>query len=103
MGRSRCVCVGLTIVLGVLVASSGWAQGESTRLARAAAEIEEMTVTARKRKENVQEIPISITVILGAGIEEKGLANVVNLTETVPNLHVQTSNQGNSGLVIAMR
>ena len=87
-----------------MTSSGGWAQtSKGKRDAGWGAEIEEITVTARKREENVQEIPVSVSAITSAAIAEKGLANVVNLTETVPNLHVQTSNQGNSGLVIAMR
>ncbi|MFN8625692.1 MAG: TonB-dependent receptor [Candidatus Binatia bacterium] len=94
----------LTVVLGLMTSSGGWAQTSTGKKdAGRGAEVEEMTVTARKRQENVQEIPVSVSAIGSTAIEEKGLTNVVSLTETVPNLHVQTSSQGNSGLVIAMR
>ena len=37
-----------------------------------AAELEEIIVTAQKRAESLQEVPISLTAISGAKIEEAG-------------------------------
>ena len=50
--------------------------------------LEEIVVTATRREQNLQEVPISIVAITGEGLEMRGLQNVENLNATVPNLSV---------------
>ena len=65
-----------------------------------AAELEEIIVTAQKRAESLQEVPISLTAISGAKIEEAGLHSFAELSTYVPNLSI-TENAVNT--IIAMR
>ena len=51
-----------------------------------AAQLEEIVVTAQKRVESLQDIPISITTIDGGKIEEAGINNIEDLAAYVPNL-----------------
>ena len=53
-----------------------------------AAVLEEIVVTAQKRTESLQDVPISITTIDGAKIEAAGIANLEDLTNFVPNLQL---------------
>ncbi len=57
--------------------------------------IEEVFVTARKRRENIQETPIAVTAITGADLREAGLGQTEDLSAVVPSLHIQkgASNQ----------
>ncbi|MBC2667840.1 TonB-dependent receptor [Novosphingobium piscinae] len=48
--------------------------------------LETIVVVARKRQENVQSVPISITALTGAGLQERGIARVADLVGNVPNL-----------------
>ncbi len=48
--------------------------------------IEEIVVTAQKREENLQEVPISITALSGAMIEDRGIKNVQDLFTSAPGL-----------------
>jgi iron complex outermembrane receptor protein len=50
--------------------------------------LEEIVVTATRREQNLQEVPISIVAITGEGLEMRGLQNVENLNATIPNLSV---------------
>lgn len=48
--------------------------------------IEEITVTARKREENIQEMSIAVTAITKASLEDRALYNVMELDRFIPNL-----------------
>jgi iron complex outermembrane receptor protein len=61
---------------------------------------EEVFVTARRRKENMQEIPISMTVLFGAYVENSGAFNVSRLKEVIPTVQFYSSNQRNTALNI---
>ena len=55
------------VVLGASVPSFAQAEGEDSKLTNAF--LDEITVTARKREENLQDTPISITAFSSAGLE----------------------------------
>ncbi len=62
----------------------------------AAPHVEEVTVTAQKRSENVRKVPVSITVLSGAKIKADHIQNFADLTRAVPNLSF--SSQAGEGL-----
>ena len=51
-----------------------------------AAELEEIIVTARKREENLQDTPISVTAFTAADIRAQGLSDLSQIGESTPNL-----------------
>lgn len=53
-----------------------------------AAQLEEIVVTAQKRTESLQDVPISITTIDGTKIEQAGINNLEDLSAFVPNLQL---------------
>lgn len=61
---------------------------------------EEVFVTARRRKENIQDIPIPITAMIGAQVENTGAFNVNRLKEMIPTVQFYSSNQRNTALNI---
>ncbi len=61
---------------------------------------EEVYVTARRRKENIQDIPIPITAMIGAQVENTGAFNVNRLKEMIPSVQFYSSNQRNTTLNI---
>jgi len=63
-------------------------------------ELEEVVVTARRRTETVQEVPIPISVVDGLLIEDAGAFNVNRLKEFVPSVQLYTSNPRNTGINI---
>jgi iron complex outermembrane receptor protein len=62
--------------------------------------LDEVTVTARRRTETAQEVPIPIAVIAGARADDAGAFNVNRLKELVPSVQLYTSNPRNTALNI---
>ena len=77
----------------VLAASLVCAQG-------AHAQLEEIIVTAQKRAQSLQDVPISISVVSGQLIEDRSIDSLATLSQSVPNLFI-TENQIDS--TISMR
>lgn len=61
---------------------------------------EVIVVTARRRAETAQEVPLAISVIRGDSIEATGNFNVVKLQQLAPTLQVYTSNPRNTSVNI---
>ncbi|GAB2898130.1 TonB-dependent receptor [Microbulbifer echini] len=53
-----------------------------------AAEIEEVVVTAQKRAENLQEVPIAISAFSGENIKESGVKNLTDLGRYTPGVEM---------------
>ena len=56
--------------------------------------LEEIVVTAQKRDENIQDVPISITQMSGDRLNARfaGGGDILQLASAVPNLHIESSN-----------
>ncbi|KHS43805.1 TonB-dependent receptor [Novosphingobium subterraneum] len=50
--------------------------------------LEEITVTARKRAENLQETPVAITAMTGGMLEERQVTNVAEVAKFAPNVNI---------------
>jgi len=66
-------------------------------------QLEEIIVTAQKRKENAQEVPIAITAVSGKSLQQMGLGNVADLSGHVPNIDIKNtvSFAGSSQILVA--
>lgn len=51
-------------------------------------QLDEITVTAQKREQTLQDVPISISAMSAESIEERGFDNLTDLTSMVPNLAI---------------
>ena len=72
------IAVAMIVALpsGVLVPTDGWAQ------------IEEIVVTTRRREENLQEVPISVTAIDAQTIERQNINNMFDIAKLDPSLQM---------------
>lgn len=64
------------------------------------AELEETYVTAQKRVENLQDVPISVQTVTGEYIQKTGIQNLEDLSQAVPNVSIS---EGFAGEVINIR
>ena len=64
---------------------------------------EEIVVTARKREENVQDVPVAVTVVTSDELEESAAADISELQTQVPNLAVYQGRNQSTTLTAFMR
>jgi iron complex outermembrane receptor protein len=54
-------------------------------------DLEEIVVTAQKRSENIQQVPIAVTAFTASVLQEKGIASVHDLSNLTPNVNLDQS------------
>lgn len=64
--------------------------------AASADEGEAIVVTARRREENVQDVPLAVSVLDGERLEQQGTYNLSKLTQVQPTLQFYTQNPRNT-------
>ena len=55
-------------------------------------QLQDIVVTAQKRAQNLQSVPIAITAATGPALQARGIANVVDLPQVAPGLNVRVTN-----------
>jgi len=67
--------------------------------AAAQMQLEEVVVTAQKRAESAQDVPVALTAISGESIENMGIGNMGDLTQMSSSLTIQESGNRNESPV----
>lgn len=99
----------LLAILALLVGLAVPAQGQDTEAAEPAESVadepisDEIVVTARKREENIQEVPVAVSVISGEILEDSGAADISDLQAQVPNLSIYPGRNQSTTLTAFMR
>lgn len=81
------LCSGMYIAI-----TSGQALAEEDTVSQ----LEEITVTARKREESLQDAPLSVTAFSTEGLEVRGIRNFINISAYTPNVDI-THGKGDGG------
>jgi iron complex outermembrane receptor protein len=84
---------GVALVLamsGAIAAGSGWAQQAANQPALA-----EIIVTAQKRAQNIQDVPISVIAMSAEQLKEGGVTDIKNLQALIPGLTVTSTTSEN--------
>lgn len=75
-----------TTVLGLAAPVSVFAADSGVAAASAGATATEVVITARKREETVQKVPLAVTALGAAALEQKAVASAADLQYHVPSL-----------------
>ena len=65
--------------------------------------LEEITVTARRREESLQDVPIAVSAFSAERIESTGAPDITWLQQSTPNLTLQVARGSNSTLIAFIR
>ena len=76
------------------------AQQAAAQSASAQAMLEEIVVTARRREENLQDLPLSIAAISAEAMEAQGIYSIEDVSDFVPNVTLTTSDRANNTRVV---
>ena len=96
--RGRVAALAAAAALALAAQAQEPAAGDSG--ADVGAAVEQVTVTARRRTESAQEVPIPVSVINGARIEDTGDFNVNRVKELIPTVQLYSSNPRNTAVNI---
>lgn len=93
-----------TLVLATMLCS-GWSAGALAQDAQAEDGIgaNDIIVTARRSEENLQDVPVAVSVISTAKLEAKGSFNPIDLVQSAPGLNVTASIADRSNLTYTIR
>ena len=84
--RSGCALVAL-----VGLPTGVWAQTESDQSARGAPQVEEIVVTAQKREQRLQDVPIAITAVSADSAQRRRITAIADLDGSIPALQFKKS------------
>lgn len=92
----------------VLLASASCLPITATAIAQetaasGAASRDVVTVTARRREESLQDVPVSVTAYSGAQLEAIGAQDITRIAQTTPNVTLEVSRGTNSTLTAFIR
>jgi outer membrane receptor protein involved in Fe transport len=96
--QRKALFAGIVGASALLFGTTVSAQQDITKLG-----IEEMIVTAQKREENIQAIPISISSLSAVDIERRGVNNAQDLVGTIPNMGGFQPPGGKGNISISLR
>ena len=82
MKRNLLASAGIATIGALIFSGSAWAQ------------VDEIIVTAQKREQNIQDVPISITAIPATDVDQilSGGGDILSLANRVPGLYAESSN-----------
>jgi iron complex outermembrane receptor protein len=86
----RGLLLGVCVLGTPLLASAQVANGAAAG-AQATEELQEIVVTAQKRSENAQSVPIAITAFTAQALQDKSITDVSGLTLLTPNANFDTA------------
>lgn len=85
-----------------VIAMLGW---QGTAFAEEVEElvVEEVVVTATKRAESIQDVPIAVSAFAGEDLEQRGVQDLYGLQEVAPSIAVYSSNSTSNGGTLRIR
>lgn len=74
---------------------------EAPESAPSASSVDDVVVTARRRSENLQDVPIAVTAVTGEGLDARGYGSLTDIQQMTPNLTFTPGTGGSSGQMSA--
>ncbi len=92
--RIRSISQTIAIAIAIVMAMPGLTLAEET--------LQEIVVTAQKRTQNLQDVPVAVDAFSGAALAEAGVVQPVDLANVTPNLTTKNA-VGNTSPIFALR
>ncbi len=97
------------LVKTVLLAGAAWGALSASAVAQEASTepqastIDDVVVTARRREETLKDVPVAVSAFSSEQLEQKGAADITELTRSAPSLTLQAARGSNSTLISFIR
>lgn len=95
----RTVTATLLAVAVALTANTSMAQQSAQRDSQAQREVEEIVVSARRRDESVQDVPMAITALSDVTLQRQNIVRMEDIADIVPNLIMTESERVNNSRI----
>lgn len=95
----RFFCKAVAVAVATNVA--GFSAQSMAQEGRLATMLEEVTVTARKREEGMQDAPLSVSAFSGDGLQARGIENIAEVGALTPNMTFQNNPQAGGSSSVA--
>ena len=90
-----------TLVAGIMLALAGWAAPLSAQTASdessESGALQEIVVTARKREERLIDVPVAVTAVTAATINQYQATDLGEIGNLVPGVSLERTQSGSSG------
>ncbi|MFY8122716.1 MAG: TonB-dependent receptor plug domain-containing protein, partial [Silanimonas sp.] len=91
------------LLAGLAVTPAAFAQSAPAEDTSDAKTLDAVTVTARKREETLQEVPIAVTAFTADALDRLGTRDIADLDAQVPNLTIYAARGSSSTLTTFIR
>ena len=96
------------LMKSVLLAGAAWSAASSMVMAQETPQteqtaVDDIIVTARRREESLQDVPVAVTATTGEQLEARGAADITELARSVPSLTLNAARGSNSTLISFIR
>ncbi|MBK7249714.1 MAG: TonB-dependent receptor plug domain-containing protein [Gammaproteobacteria bacterium] len=98
--RPLAMSISMILAAAAAQAQQPAARGETTE---AQGTLQEVVVTAQKREERLQDVPVAVSAIGERQLSSRGIQNVQDLTGLAPNVNVLPAANSNTGSQISIR
>jgi iron complex outermembrane receptor protein len=88
-----------SLIALAVISTLGWPTLAAFAQATGDAALEEIVVTAQRREQNLQDVPIAITALTGAMLAESGVRDPRDLQSYVPNLQFQSGTAATTTII----
>lgn len=90
----------MSLMAGTALALSLGVHAANAAAPPAAAEVETIIVTAEKRPENIQDVPMSVSAFSGDQMVKNNIANVADLARFVPGVSINIANNNRNSSIV---
>ncbi|MFC0203429.1 TonB-dependent receptor [Novosphingobium soli] len=84
-----------TAALATVFSTPAWAQAAPEGGEQASGGLEEILVTARRRTESVQDVPVAVSALSASALQARGVHTEADLQTAIPGLIVRSGNNNN--------
>jgi iron complex outermembrane receptor protein len=85
------------------ISGAAFAQDTQRQTAVADTTLGDVVVTARRREERLQDVPVAVTALSGETLVARGVVNVQDLAKTTPGLNIIPSSRGGDSPYVTLR
>ena len=90
----------IALLTGFLISTGAWAQSSDSSNDSGEDYLEEIMVTAQKRSENVQDVPIAITVFSDTELDKLGIVDLNGISQRTPGFSMGSKDAASSQMSI---